>query len=215
MLSALRSRALLLVVCAAIGVGLALAGTSVGATDSITTDSAGPEFVVADENVTFQHADGHETVVQNVSDLERIEFERVDDTFQIRTERVQPLTETERETALTVARDNASVRQAMAKLGDYEMTVEPIRKLTASENISMNATPADEYDGDATFENATAETFVIEGSRDGTVTVDRDPDYVEDEAVVGIADVNTDTEYSVVIDLETETVIDGIDWESE
>ncbi|AGN02070.1 hypothetical protein L593_10625 [Salinarchaeum sp. Harcht-Bsk1] len=215
MLAVLRSRALLLVVCAAIGVGMAFAGTSVGATGALTTDSTGPKFVVSDENVTFRHAGGHETVVQNVSDLERIEFEQAEDgTFQINTERVQPFTAAERETAVAVARDNASVQQAMAELGDYEFSVEPIRKLTVNENFSINATPTDEHE-DAMTGNATSETFVIESDQEGTVTVDREPEYVEDEAVVRIADENDDTQYSVVVDLEEEIVVDGIDWESE
>ena len=49
----------------------------------------------------------------------------------------------------------------------------------------------------------------------GTVTIDRDPKYVEDEAVVRIRDPATDEMYySATVDLENETVTEITEWDT-
>ncbi|WP_248518223.1 hypothetical protein [Salinarchaeum laminariae] len=212
MIDAFRSRAALLVCCAAIGVGLALAGSAVGATGSIASSGSSPSFVVAEDTVTYQDGGERTTVVANVTEADRIEFEEVDDgQFRVTTEQSHPLSADERDAAIEIAQSNASFQRALGKVDDPELAVEPIRKLQVNDAINMTTSTAA---ASAITENATAETFTIESEGDdGTVTVDREPEYVENEADVRIQDDSGNTEFSVVVDLQNETVVDGIDWD--
>lgn len=217
MISELRSRLTLLAVLAVFGVGLAVIGTAVGATTPLTAGS-GAAFVVSEDNVTFEHGDQQATVVDDVNRIDSIEIEQRDSgTYRVNTETDDPLTDSERSQAEAIARENATLQQALRDLDRYKMTVEPIHKLpvdsaqpTTVTGLTNTSTAGETPDG--------AETFSIsveDGHETGTVTIDRTPEYVEDEVVVRIRDPATDEMYySVTVDLENETVTDITEWDT-
>ncbi|SDY93188.1 hypothetical protein [Halopenitus persicus] len=219
MTSDLRSRLILLVVLAVLGVGLAVIGTTVGATTTLTDSGPGAAFVVSEDNVTFEHGDQQATVLDNMSRVDSIEIEQQNSgTYQVNTEAEDPLTDSDRSRAKAIARNNATVQKALQNLDQYELTVDPIHKLTVDSartttftglnNTSMDSeTP----EGEETFTLTVEET-----DETGTVTIDRDPEYVEDEVVVRIHDPAADEMYySITVDLENETVTDITDWRSD
>jgi hypothetical protein len=71
-------------------------------------------------------------------------------------------------------------------------------------------------DGEITGSEKTVSLTVADANETGTVIIDRDPEYVEDEAVIGIRDLATDeTYYSVTVDLDNETITDITEWRSD
>jgi hypothetical protein len=216
MMSELRSRLTLLVVLALLGVGLAVIGTSVGATSPLAAGS-GAAFVVSEDNVTFEHGDQRATVVDNMTHIDSMEIEQQGSgTYKIHTETEAPLTDSERSQAKTIARNNATVQQALEDLPQYVVTVEPIQKLTADSaqtgnlTIANTSTDIETAEGEQTFTG-----WVEESDETDTVTIDRNAEFVEDEAVVRITDPATDESYySITVDLENETVTDITEWDT-
>jgi len=212
MTSELRSRLALLVILAVLGVGLAVIGTTVGATNPLFSSNQDAAFVVSEDNISFEHGDQQTTVINNMTQVESVEIKQQNDgAYQVNTETDTPLTDNERSQAKTTARNNATVRRALHELDRYNMSVEPIHKLSVDSAQSMNTTSLNTT---ATTGKSTdkPETFIIsveDSNETDTVTVDRTPEYVEHEVIVRIRDSVTDElYYSVRIDLEAETVVD-------
>lgn len=157
-----------------------------------------------------------ETVIRNLSNVTSIEIEKIDtNQFTIKTERDPPLTDTERERAREIARRNETVRQALENLDEYEFIVDPIYKVedTSPTQIPGNYSTVDQSEG--TFKvNITNDALT---ERDKNV-VNRDPSYVQEEAVGRVRHPNeddpADLRYTVSIDLANETVDDITDWEA-
>jgi len=211
-----RFRVAFLLGLAILGVGLAGFGTAFGVTGPIAADDPGGEFVVSDQNVTFSAQGQEGTIVQNLSNVTTIEIKEADDgQFAVTTERDQPLTDAERERAREIARRNETVRGALEDMDEYELIVEPIHKIDElkTTQISGEVSTVNESEGISKI-NLTGDSL---SERDDAVVVQRDPSYVDDEAVVRIShpdeDEPTDLKYSVSIDLATETVTDITDWE--
>lgn len=204
-----RSRLGLLVGLVLFGVGLAVAGSALGATAPLGDD--GTAFVVSDRNVTLEHGDQRTTVVDDMSGVGRVEIERLGGgSYRVDTEAEQPVTDSERRRAVAIAKANASVKLALDGMDRYDLTVEPIRKLTKTDSISytvLNATEAENMSVDG--EN---ETFIVSvDDADDSVTVDRDPTYVENEVVVRARDPEGETRYTATVNLENGTVVDVSD----
>ncbi len=210
----LRLRVVSLIGLAVLGVGLAVVGTSVGATSPLATSDSGTAFVISEQNITLEHGGQQATVVNNMSGVDHIEIERQGDgAYRVHTDTEQPISDSERRLATTVARNNATVSQALAELDRYELTVEPIRKLTMDSAQTMTLTGATQQSSttESDARNATY-SFSVE-NQNGSVTVDRDPTYVEDEVSVRIRDPRRDElYYAVTVDLHNETVTAVTDW---
>jgi hypothetical protein len=87
----------------------------------------------------------------------------------------------------------------------YELTVDPIHTLTAESSVRLNGTVSA---GDVESDNGTTYTFDVT-EPDGSVVVDRQPDYVDDEVAVRVSNPATDELYfSVIVDVETNEVVD-------
>jgi hypothetical protein len=218
MMSDLWARLTLLVILAVLGAGLAVIGTAVGATGPLAAPGSGAAFVVSENNVTFEQGNQRATVIDNMTRIDSIEIEQQGSgTYRVDTVTRDPLTDSERSRAKTIARDNATVQQGLQDLDQYELTVEPIHELTVdsvqtTSFTALNTTSIDNEtaEGEGTF------TLTVEDSNEtGAVTIDRDPEYVEDEAVVRIrAPATNEVYYSATVDLENETVTDITDWYS-
>lgn len=218
----LRSRFAVLVGLAILGVGLAVIGTAVGATGFLTDDRGDAGFTVSEENVTFSDGDQEVTVVDNMTRVDRLEVEKVETgTYHVITETENPVTDSERRRAKAIIKRNETVRQALDDLDGYELTVEPVHKLTADSMVTENFTTAnDSTSSDFVSNNETEDeeatyTFSVE-SEEGNVTVNRDPTYVENEVVVWIRHpVADDVYYTVDVDLENSTVVEITEWDDD
>lgn len=218
MTSDLRSRLTVLVILGVLGVGLAVIGTEVGATTHLTASGSGATFVVSEDNVTFEHGDQQATVLGNMTRVDSVKIEQQGSgTYQVNTETDDPLTDRERSQAKAIARDNATVQESLQDLDQYELTVEPIHKLTvdSAQTRSFTGLNNSSIDGETAEGEETFSLTVEDSDETGTVTIDRDPEYVEGEAVVRLRDPATDEMYySATVNLENETVIDFTEWET-
>ena len=208
-----RSRLFALGALVVLGLGLAGAGTAFGLTEPLSQTGSPAEFVVADGNVTLS-ADGESTMlVENVSDVRAVTIEETGDgQFTIRTREERPLTVAERERARSVALANETVRRKLDAMPAYNLSVEPIQQLnaTAVDQISLdNADPDDS--GEFTVESTG-------DSDEGSVTIVRDPTYVDGRAVVRVRRPDmthpADLKYTVDVNLTSETVTDIRDWDA-
>lgn len=208
MTAELRYRLILLVSLVILGVGLAVIGTAVGATAPFIPGSD-TSFVVSEDRIVFEHGDQQAPVIDNMSSVDNIKIERQDSgTYQINTETDDPLSDGERHLAKTIARNNGTIQQALGDMERYNITAEPIRKLTADSAQTTSVTGLNNTSmGGETVEK----TFTVseDSNETDTVSIDRDPEYVEGEAIVRIRDDDTgETDYSVTVDLQNKTVTD-------
>jgi len=216
--SHVRVRLAVLVCLAALGVGLAGIGAAVGVTELITAGDTSGEFVVADDSVTFSDGTENVTVVENTANVTAI---RVEETapgrFTVDTEVERPLSAAERERAVEVARSNATVSARLDRLDGYELTVDPVYRVTADQMTGYNVTiDADDVTNGSDDGVYVGTVNVSTETRDGEVVVQRDPSYVEDRAVVRVrqpdASERRELRYSVDIDLANGTVTGITDW---
>lgn len=202
----LRARLALLAGLAFLGIALGITGATVDAADSFQDPESSPAFTVSEENVTFEDGDRKTTVVGNMERIDRLELKRTNDRqYTIRTATADPISLAERRRAKAIARDNETIQRSLATLDRYELTVDPIHKLTAESSVRLNGSVSA---GDVGDDNVSTYTFDVTES-DGSVVVDRDPNYVDGEAAVRVSNPSVDELYfSVIVDLETNEVID-------
>lgn len=215
----IRSRLLLLVGLSILGIGMAGVGTTLMMPEQLANTGTNSEFIVSDENVTFTTENESEILVHNTSNLSQISIRETDTgQFSISTTENQVLNATERERAREVSLDNSTVAQGLDKIDEYEVSVEPIQRVTLSDNtpqsynISINK--SNEMSGNTFTINETS----VEEQQSGTVTISRDTNYVVDSAVVRIREQRQDGSgeliYVVDVDLSTDSVTDVVDWRS-
>ncbi|WP_238593413.1 hypothetical protein [Natronobacterium lacisalsi] len=189
-----------------------MVGTAVGVSTPLADSQPNSTFVVSEENVTLEHGDERAAVVEDMSHVNQIEIERQDGgTFHVNTTTEQPLTESDRRDAQAIARNNETVQQALADVEQYKMSVNPIQKISADAMQTTTISGLNE-----TSTNNSTETTTFSVSTEGqnkSVTIDREPTYLEDEVSVRVLDPSSDeTHYSITVNLETETVTGITDW---
>ena len=210
----LRFRLGVLLVLAVVGMMVAGIGVSFGNPTADATGDDAAEFVVSEENVTFSDRNRTVTVTENLSNVTTVEIEETDaGQFRVDADRRQPLTASERERAVDIARANQTVRQRVDEMNRVEFSVDPIYKLDMrAVDLSGNVTSVNMSRNVSVYRVETNKS----DSRERSVVVDREPSYVEDRADVRISDPTEDPEtqlkYSVTVDLTNETVIDTTDW---
>ncbi|MFD1587650.1 hypothetical protein ACFR9U_11695 [Halorientalis brevis] len=212
-----RVRLVVLVGLVVIGIGLAGVGVAFGVTKPIADAGSSGEFVVSEENVTFSAGGESTVVVDNVSDVREISIEETDTGhFTLRTTDDQALTETERQRAREIAVANDTVQRELDALAAYELTVKPIQKLNVSSVSQRRYTTVVEIN--QTGDEFTVRETALERNDSGTVTIERDPTYVEDRASVRIrqpgVDDSRELKYTVTVDLANGSVTDVTDWET-
>ena len=208
------TRLLVLVGLAAVGIGLAGVGTSLGMAELTSNPPA--EFIVGDDNIKFNASGESTTVVENLSYVQAVNIDETDTgQFTIQTVTEQPLTAREREQAREIVLSNATISAALAEIDSYTLSVDPIQKLNASAFNQVS------YDSNMSHESGDSITIVEtseEKENSGSVTIEREPNYAEDRATVQIcqpdAPPSDDLKYSVDVDLENDTITDITDWEA-
>jgi len=208
----IHTRLLVLVGLVTVSLGFAGAGAAFGMTEPLTSAPSN-EFVVSEDNITFNASGESETVVENLSYVREVNIEETDTgQFTIRTVEEQPLTNRERDRAREIALANETVSAALSEMNSYVLSVEPIQQLNASTFNHIS------YDSNTSHETSDGITIIetSEADDDGSVTITREPSYVENRVVVRIrqpdAPQSEDLQYSVDVDLENETVTDITDW---
>ena len=212
----IRTRLLVLAGLVVVGIAVAGVGTAFDVTEPLSKTGPSGEFVVSDENVTFVGPSGSETVVTTLTNVRKITIERDDaGQYRLHTSKNQPLTDDERERARTIAVTNDTVEQSVETMGGYELSVEPIQKLDTSASSQQSYDVV--IDGNQTSDEFTIVGTDTDDQEDGAVTIERDPSYVEDRAVVRIRqpgeDERSDLKYTVDVDLANDTVTGITDWE--
>lgn len=206
----IRLRALALVALAVLGGGAGYAGTVLGVGGSLTEQPPAGEFRVSDGGVSVSGANGTVTVVENMTGVTAVEMRATDGRLAVDTTD-RALSPADRDRAKAIARTDDRVRQRLAELGDYELTVEPIYGISAdrvrSANVSVDgnwtvtADNGTEAGGAGTFEvrNATVET------RDGSVTVSEQS--YDGHVEVAARNATGAVAFEAQIDLETDEVV--------
>ncbi len=214
MTDATRSEFVILAGLAIVGLTLAGATSALGVTETAAGDVGG-EFVVSDRNVTYSNNVQERTVIENLSGVEAIEIGR-DETghYSIRTEEATPLTEADCERAKRIARTNETVRRALARLDEYDLSVEPVRELSSQKVVGVTVEQSNESNW--TNDSAGTRTFKVTNvtyvNESGSVVVQRDPKYVPDRAAVEIRGPDGEHRYTVYVDLANRTVVDVVNW---
>ncbi|PCR92619.1 hypothetical protein [Natrinema ejinorense] len=193
-----------------LGISVAAFASVAGATSVLTSESAG-EFAIDDGSLTFAAGDGTETtIIDDVSDLERIEITHETGGFAVTTEARDPprLSEDHRELAKRTALTNATIADRLETTGGATVTVVPISAGTLPRERAELA-GIDRDDG-ARIRTGSVDEPAFE-------THSKGPDRVimrsqntsairEDRALVIVEPVGEPVEYRTVIDLESETV---------
>lgn len=215
--SDVRTRVVVVLGLAAVGVALAVTGSALGVGDGTFHESDGPAVNI-DENVTVVDDDSEVTVVENVSTVETLKV-RADDGATIRFEtegRDEGVTASER--AKDIARNNETIQRAIEDLESPKFTVEPVVQVDVTESSSFTVSGATN-DGDnstgggsGTYSVTVNETSAQ--SQDGMVVVDREPAYASGIASVQIAETGDQVRYAATVDLENETVTGFTDWQT-
>lgn len=147
-------------------------------------------------------------VIDDLSSVSTVEVSTHDDQITIETE--DPFDETDRHRAIEIVRANETVTRAI-DVEAYEFVVEPIQELSLEETEEVNMTIDDEdvlnkrEFGNGTTVNVSV--TVEEDRGNDTVTVDRDPNYVDDVVSVDVIDPETDERrFAATVDLQKETI---------
>jgi hypothetical protein len=211
-----RSRVVLLLVLAVLGLSLAGVGSVLGVTQSLTPADTSAEFVVTSDEITVDGGGGERTLVANMTDVRDVSIAASNDGhFTVETTETPSLTAADRSRAKAIARENDTVQAVIGRLAEYRVTVDPVERISASslQTESLNLSDARRTGDGSTFVVRTNETAT--GDYDA-VWIHREPTYVEDRATVrmyrpgGGGDA---LRYAVDVDLANGTVTDLTDWE--
>lgn len=208
----IRSRLLVLVGLAILGVALAGIGTALGMTAPLTAHGDTPQFVVNEDNITFSERGEEITVVENTSNIREVRIEKVDSTqFQVQTETEQPLTATERNRARQIVRKNGTAQQQLDSLQEYELSVGPVFKLDSGSSFTASVEISESSD-----EQEYKIVNITREDEDETVVVKRDSKHAEDRAIVRVRQPSKphskELKYSFRVDLAKGTVTKITDW---
>ena len=209
-----RMRLVVVAVLAAVGVGLAGAGAVLGAGDAIAGGDRMGEVTVAGTNVTVSGSDGEVVLTGNVSETSDLEIVEAGGGITVAQRENEPFTRQERERAIEITRSNETIAAYLETVEDVAFRVEPVEKIDADEMQTATV----EFDVNGTTGTiASGETVRVANvtveEQDYSVTINREPPYVADRAVVRIhGSDGDDPDYSVEVDLANGTVAGVTDW---
>ncbi|WP_135663814.1 hypothetical protein [Halorhabdus rudnickae] len=214
-----RTRLAVLVVLAAVGVTLAGAGVALGSADPLASNDRMGEVSIAGTNVTVAGSDGDVVLTETVPKTHDLEVSEDSGEISVveQIETADPFTRSERERAIEIARNDETIESYLETIPDPALTVQPVEILNTTEMQTVSFNASDRDDLDVSGEDAQVLEFTnatVEESAD-SVTIDREPSYLEGVAVVHVG--RSDRErarYWVRVDLENGTVTDVTDWDA-
>ena len=204
------ARVSLLLSLVVLGCTIAAFATVAGITAGFTAESAG-EFTVTNGALTHSTGDGAPTtIIDDVSDLERIvitnENGRVDITTEDRAEHT--LSDDQRDVATQTIVTNETISGLLTEAETVELTTVPIIDENTVRDRAGLATidpDADRLSHFTSSDEAAFESHRNE-SKNAVVLERNEPRTVETLALVIIEPVGENEEYRVVVDLETESI---------
>lgn len=216
-----RTHPAVLVVLVAVGVSLAGAGAALGIGDALANGDRMGEVTIAGPNVTVSGGDGEVVLTETVPETSDIEVAVDGDGIKVAEQADGPptaFTQRERERAIGIARQNGTVRSYLGTVADPTFTVHPVEKLTARElhtaTVTFNVSERDGVAVSGDGVQVVNVTNVTTAESGDAVTIDREPSYVEDLAVVRIGHPGRESaRYWVRVDLANGTVTHITDWE--
>lgn len=207
------TRLVALVVLGIFGVGSVLVGPSLGIAAPMPDADRGMTVTVSESNVTLEEGDRRVVVAEDIETTETVEVTRSDGHITVRTD--DPLTKRDRTRAIEIAKNNETVRNALAGMDDVELVVEPIVRL---ENDAIRKANVDIESIETANTTSSGELHRIESENTSvqkqgdSVTIHRNRSYVEDRAVVRVrSPASHEGRNTVRVDLANETVVDIYD----
>lgn len=190
-----------------IGLGLAVIGNAFGVVDGVGGEDDSTSLAVGNETVTLV-SNGETITVGNLTAVTEIEISDVGGEVVVDLDRSGPLSEADRQTAVAVARGNETIRGALGDPDDYGFDVEPIETATATESVTTVDVDVTEHAETESEEPADIDVVEVNATEDDSITIERETEYLDDEAVVRITALDTgDRVFTAVIDLESERVV--------
>lgn len=215
-----RTPFVVLVVLAGVGVSLAGVGVALGVGDIDADRNRIGEVSVAGPNVTVTNGHGEAVLTETVPTTSDIKISENGSGITVAEQAENPataFTQRERDRAVEIARRNETVRSYLETVAEPTFRVEPVKKLSTKEmqtvTVKFNESGEDDVDVSGEDTQVLKVTNVTVTESSGSVTIDREPTYVEDVAVVRITHPGWDSpRYSVRVDLANRTVTDITDW---
>jgi hypothetical protein len=216
-----RTRLVVLVVLAGVGVSLAGAGVALGGGGVLASGDRMGEVTVAGTNVTVAGSDGDVVLTETVPETSDIEISADGGGITVAEQPHEPattFTQREREQAIEIAHHNGTIESYLETVADPTFSVHPIEELNTTEmqgaTVTFSVNESDEIDASGDHGRVLKLTNVTIEESDDSVTVDREPAYVEDQAVVHVGHSDRQgARYWVRVDLANGTVVDITDWE--
>ncbi|WP_340097991.1 hypothetical protein [Salinibaculum salinum] len=200
-----------------LGIALAWSGTALGIGDTIADGRETGKVDISGSNVTLESGNQQVDIVENITATDAVAVSTSDSRITITIDNRGPLTADEQQRARAIASENATVARTIEETANVTLAVEPIRKVNAESNIQFETTvevpnnSSVEFDDGYTIESA--ENVTVQRSKSSVTVASKQPSasYVEDEAIVRVRDTATETtRYAVIVDLESETVLESI-----
>jgi len=230
---------------AAVALALAAAGGALGLTDPLADPDSEAEIVISEDNITVLTGEREVLMVDSMRSVREVQVSTTDDGFQLNTERGTQLTDDERERALAIAGNNETIREKLGNLEAHTVTVQAVLDSddvdTQPADIGGVPSPDVELVTDSLADEDVDVHLSANVSDDNSVTIRRQVTSDGKEVAVTVIDTesgrsqyslvvdpvasdrvqgqqaNTEIEqYSLVINLETERVVevrnDSADW---
>lgn len=214
-----RTRLVVLVVLAAVGVSLAGAGVALGIGDALASSDRMGEVSIAGSTVTVSSSNGDVVLTETVPETSDLEISEHSGGITVaeQTEDDEPFTRRERERAVEIARQNETVESYLDTVANPTFTVHPVEKLNATEmqatTVTFNGSERDDIDVSGNDSQVLKITNVTVEESSDSVTIDREASYCEDVAVVHVGHPDRDRpRYGVRVDLANGTVTGITDW---
>ena len=202
-----RSRVVLVLSLVLLSGSLAVFGTVTGIT-SATTAAADYEFTIENGALVETSGGTNETLVADLRTVQRVTITNLDTSPVVQTTAREPpeLTRPQRKQAKQIVTRKEAITDTLATPTDAVYTMRPIPTAIPSDRAAVIGADPDTTWG--RFVAADESAFTVQnGTAAGTVVINRtDPQRSDERALVVVEPINQDVRYSIVVDLQNETI---------
>lgn len=197
---------------ALLGVGVAVSGSAFGIDGPLADSEESTEFTVDDDGITVSDGQDEYTVIENLTKNEAVEITADNDELRVQTRQADGFSDDVQERAVTIAHNNETIRQSLGNLDDYEFVIQPSYEIDhrppdgiTVHEADRNVTSSDDNDGVPVNE---AE---VEHDDTGSSVTVHIPPSSDNRVSVAIYDNAGELQYSLVVDLDTDEVVQLIE----
>ena len=202
-----RSRVVLVLSLVLLSGSLAVFGTVTGIT-SATTAATDYEFTIENGALVETSGGTNETLIAELRTVQRITITNLDTSPVVQTTAREPpeLTRPQRKQAKQIVTRKEAITDTLATPTDAVYTMRPIPTAIPSDRAAVIGADPDTTWG--RFVAADESAFKVQnGTASGTVVINRtDPQRSDERALVIVEPINQDVRYSIVVDLQNETI---------